>query len=416
MLALQRGIVYNFAVPAEIDAFVPYHAEEKEVTERLKKILPFLKEFVTRADMVLFTLCFVSSIFGIVMISSATATSKSGNAGFVIVQTAAMLIGIALFVLLTVLDVDLIADKWPILTAICVALLLALIPFGEEGGTGNKSWIRFLGIGIQPSEIVKVIYIVLMAKHISYLKEYKNLNHVFSVAQLVAHFFLPFALVVVISSDLGNALIFLFVFAVMLFTAGLRIYWFILGIAAMAAVIPFAWEHVLRADQIARILAPYDSSIDPTGDDVMWQASQSKLALASGQLIGTGLHNGPQTQSQAIFSQHADFIFAVIGEELGMLGCLAVMILLLCIILRCVMIGLRSKNTMSMLVCFGVASMILFQSFINIGMCLGITPVIGLTLPFFSYGGSSTFSLFAAVGLVSGVKFRPKPERFHRYG
>ena len=366
--------------------------------------------------MVLFTLCLVSSIFGIVMISSATATSKSGSAGFVMVQTAAMLIGIALFVLLTVLDVDLIADKWPILTVICVLLLLALIPFGVEGGTGNKSWIRFLGIGIQPSEIVKVIYIVLMAKHISYLKEYKNLNHVFSVAQLVAHFFLPFALVVVISSDLGNALIFLFIFAVMLFTAGLRIYWFILGIAAMAAVIPFAWEHVLRADQIARILAPYDSSIDPTGDDVMWQASQSKLALASGQLIGTGLHNGPQTQSQAIFSQHADFIFAVIGEELGMLGCLAVMILLLCIILRCVMIGLRSKNTMSMLVCFGVASMILFQSFINIGMCLGITPVIGLTLPFFSYGGSSTFSLFAAAGLVSGVKFRPKPERFHRYG
>ncbi len=416
MLALQRGIVYNFAVPAEIDAFVPYHAEEKEVTERLKKILPFLKEFVTRADMVLFTLCFVSSIFGIVMISSATATSKSGNAGFVIVQTAAMLIGIALFVLLTVLDVDLIADKWPILTAICVALLLALIPFGEEGGTGNKSWIRFLGIGIQPSEIVKVIYIVLMAKHISYLKEYKNLNHVFSVAQLVAHFFLPFALVIVISADLGNALIFLFIFVVMLFAAGLRIYWFILGVAAMAAVIPFAWTHVLREDQINRILAPYDSSIDPTGDDVMWQASQSKLALASGQLTGTGLYNGPQTQNQAIPSQHTDFIFSVIGEELGMLGCLAVMLLLLLIIVRCVMIGLRSKNTMSMLVCVGVASTLLFQSFINIGMCLGITPVIGLTLPFFSYGGSSTFSLFAAAGLVSGVKFRPKPERFHRYG
>ena len=386
------------------------------MTERLKKILPFLKEFVTRADMVLFTLCFVSSIFGIVMISSATATSKSGNAGFVIVQTAAMLIGIALFVLLTVLDVDLIADKWPILTAICVALLLALIPFGEEGGTGNKSWIRFLGIGIQPSEIVKVIYIVLMAKHISYLKEYKNLNHIFSVAQLVAHFFLPFALVIVISADLGNALIFLFIFVVMLFAAGLRIYWFILGVAAMAAVIPFAWTHVLREDQINRILAPYDSSIDPTGDDVMWQASQSKLALASGQLTGTGLYNGPQTQNQAIPSQHTDFIFSVIGEELGMLGCLAVMLLLLLIIVRCVMIGLRSKNTMSMLVCVGVASTLLFQSFINIGMCLGITPVIGLTLPFFSYGGSSTFSLFAAVGLVSGVKFRPKPERFHRYG
>ena len=381
----------------------------------MKKVFPFLKEFVTRADMLLFTLCLASSVFGIVMISSATATSKAGNTGYVMIQTVALLIGIALFVLLTVLDVDLIADKWPILVVISVLLLLALIPFGEEGGTGNKSWIRFLGIGIQPSEIVKVIYIVLMAKHISYLREYKNLNHVLSVAQLVVHFLLPFGMVVVISADLGNALIFLFVFVVMLFAAGLKLYWFILGVAAMAAVIPFAWTHVLRADQIARILAPYDSSIDPTGDDVMWQASQSKLALASGQLTGTGLYNGPQTQNQAIPSQHTDFIFAVIGEELGMLGCLAVMLLLLLIIARCVMIGLRSKNTMSMLVCFGIAATLLFQSFINIGMCLGITPVIGLALPFFSYGGSSTFSLFAAVGLVSGVKFRPKPERFHRY-
>ena len=365
--------------------------------------------------MVLFTLCLVSSVFGIIMIGSATATSKSGSAGYILVQTVALLIGIALFILLTVLDVDLIADKWPILVVISVLLLLALIPFGHDDGTGNKSWIRFLGIGIQPSEIVKIIYIVLMAKHISFLREYKNLNHVFSVLQLAVHFIVPFAMVVVISSDLGSALIFLFIFAIMLFAAGLRIYWFILGIAAVAAVIPFAWTHFLRPDQIARILAPYDSSIDPTGDDVMWQASQSKLALASGQIVGTGLYNGPQTQSQAIPAQHTDFIFAVIGEELGMLGCCAVIFLLLLIILRCVMIGLRSKNTMSMLVCFGVAGTLLFQSFINIGMCLGITPVIGLTLPFFSYGGSSTFSLFAAVGLVSGVKFRPKPERFHRY-
>lgn len=382
----------------------------------MKRVIPLIKEFFQRADMILFTLCLACSIFGIVIISSATASSKQGNLSFILVQSVALMIGIFLFILLTVLDIDLIADKWPFLFVFSVLLILALIPFGHDDGTGNRSWIRFMGIGIQPSEIVKVIYIVLMAKHISYLKEYKNLNHVFSVAQLAIHFLVPFALVVVISSDLGSALIFLFIFIVMLFVAGLRIYWFILGIAAIAAVLPYAWTHVFRADQIARILAPFDSSIDPTGDDVMWQASQSKLALASGQLTGTGLYQGPQTQSQAIPAQHTDFIFSVIGEELGMIGCCAVILLLLLIILRCVTIGLRSKNTMSMLVCFGVAATLLFQTFINIGMCLGLTPVIGLTLPFFSYGGSSTFSLFAAVGLVSGVKFRPKPERFHRYG
>ena len=382
----------------------------------MKKILPFVREFLQRADMLLFSLCMVCSIFGLVVISSATATSKLGSTHYVLIQIVAILIGIALFVLLTVLDIDVIVDKWPLLVVISLLLLLALIPFGEIGGTGNKSWIRFLGIGIQPSEIVKVIYIVLLAKHISYLKEYRNLNHPLSVLQLALHFLIPFVLVVVISADLGSALIFFAIFVVMLFTAGLKIYWFILGVAAIAAVIPIAWTKVLRPDQIERILAPYDPTIDPNQDKVLYQAKQSKLALASGQLTGTGLYHGTQTQSQAVPAQQTDFIFAVIGEELGMIGCCVVILLLLLLILRCVQIGLRSKNTLSMLVCFGVAATLTFQTFINIGMCLGITPVIGLTLPFFSYGGSSIFSLFAACGLVSGIKFRPKPERFHRYG
>ena len=365
--------------------------------------------------MLLFALCLTCSIFGLVVISSATATSKEGSAHYILIQTVAILIGIALYVVLTVLDLDVIADKWPILAGISLVLLLALIPFGVDDGTGNKSWIRFLGVGIQPSEIVKVIFTVLMAKHISYLKEYKSLNHVFSVAQLAVHFFLPFALIVIISGDLGSALIFFFLFAVMLFAAGLKFYWFVLGAAAMAGIIPLAWQNLLKDYQKARILAPYTTNVVDY-DNVIWQAKQSKLALASGQLTGTGLFNGPQTQSQAVPEQQTDFIFAVIGEELGMIGCCVVIALLLAIIIRCVKVGLRSKNSMSCLVCLGVASIFLFQTFINIGMCMGLTPVIGLTLPFFSYGGSSMFSLFAAAGLVSGVKFRPKPERFHRYG
>lgn len=381
----------------------------------IKKMLPFLKEFLRRADMLLFALCLTCSIFGLVIISSATATSKEGSAHYILIQTVAILIGIALYVVLTVLDLDVIADKWPILAGISLVLLLALIPFGVDDGTGNKSWIRFLGVGIQPSEIVKVIFTVLMAKHISYLKEYKSLNHVFSVAQLAVHFFLPFALIVIISGDLGSALIFFFLFVVMLFAAGLKFYWFVLGAAAMAGIIPLAWQSLLKDYQKARILAPYTTNVVDY-DNVIWQAKQSKLALASGQLTGTGLFNGPQTQSQAVPEQQTDFIFAVIGEELGMIGCCVVIALLLAIIIRCVKVGLRSKNSMSCLVCLGVASIFLFQTFINIGMCMGLTPVIGLTLPFFSYGGSSMFSLFAAAGLVSGVKFRPKPERFHRYG
>ncbi|MBQ8264791.1 MAG: rod shape-determining protein RodA [Oscillospiraceae bacterium] len=377
---------------------------------------PYALDFVKRADMTLFSLCMICSLFGLVVIASATASYDGGSFKYVVVQLLALIIGIVLFVLLTVLDPDVIADKWVILIIVCVGLLLALIPFGEDDGTGNKSWIRFLGIGIQPSEIVKIIYIVLMAKHISYLKEYKNLNHILSVGQVAAHFLLFFGLIIVISGDLGSALVFFFIFAVMMYFAGLRLYWFVLGIAAVAALIPFAWEHFLADYQKARILAPYDPSVDPTGDGYLWQTNQSKTALASGRFWGTGLGKGPQTQNPySNPAKHTDFIFSVIGEELGMFGCLIVFCLLMAIIIRCTYIGLTSKNLMSSLICLGVAGTILFQTLQNIGMCTGLTPVIGLTLPFFSYGGSSMFSLFAAVGLVSGVKYRPKPERFYHY-
>lgn len=380
----------------------------------MKKILSLAGEFFRRADMVLFFLCLICSIFGLVVIASATATTEEGSAHYVLIQSVALLIGIFLFVLLTVIDIDIIADKWPILVLVSLALLLLLIPFGIADNTGNKSWIRFGPIGIQPSEIVKVIYIVLMAKYITYLREYKNLNHVLSMLQLFVAFLIPFGLVVVISGDLGSALIFFVLLAVLLFAAGVKFYWFLIGLAGLAGSIPLLWDR-LSERQIQRILAPYDPSIDPIGDDVLYQANQSKLALASGRLFGTGLGQGTQTQSGAVPQQHTDFIFSAVGEELGMIGCYAVIILLLLIVLRCVAIGLRSKNTMSMLVCFGVATVILFQSFINIGMCTGLTPVIGLTLPFFSYGGTSMFSLFAAMGIVSGIRFRPRPERFHRY-
>ena len=384
--------------------------------ERWKRVSPFVRDFFHRADMLLFALSIICSVFGIVMISSATNTAEGGSFRYVAVQTIALLLGIAVFAVFTVIDVDVIASRWVILYAFSAVLILILIPFGYDDGTGNRSWLRFMGIGIQPSEVVKVIFIIVLAKHISYLKEYRSLNHVFSVFQLAVHFAVPFLMVIVISGDLGSALIFFAIFAIMIFAGGLKLYWFVLGAAAMAAVIPYAWENVLKEYQKERIIAPYVPDIDPRGDSVLYQATRSRLALASGRLTGTGLYQGPQTQSRAVPAQQTDFIFSVIGEELGMIGCYAVIVLLLLIIIRCVQVGLRSRNTMNMLVCFGVAGMMLFQTAINIGMCTGLTPVIGLTLPFFSYGGSSMIAQFAAVGLVSGIKYKPKPQLFYRAG
>ena len=375
----------------------------------MKLKLSDIREFLQRADTPLFLLCLTASVLGIVIISSATKSYHSVT--YIYVQVAALLIGIALYVLFTVIDADIIADQWPLLLVAEIGFLLLLIPFGSEGDTGNRSWIRFLGIGIQPSEIVKVIYIVLSAKHLSYLRDYRDLSAPFSVLQLAAHFGMLFLLILGISRDLGNALIFFFIFLVMLYASGIRLYWFLFGGAALAIMIPLAWNHVFSARQKERILAPYDPTIDPQGYGVNWEPKQAKLALSSGRLTGTGLYQGTQTQSDAIDSKHADYIFAAIGEEMGMIGCVLIILLLTAIILRCVYVGVHCRSGFGMLVCFGVAASVFFQTFVNIGMCLGLTPVIGVALPFFSYGGSSLFTSFAAMGLVSGIHYKPRPTR-----
>jgi len=382
----------------------------------LKKFLPQLRDFVHRADMFLFTMSVICALYGIVVIASATKSYENGSAQFVIVQTLALVLGMLLFIAMTVIDVDIFAQHWTWLYGLSALLLLSLIPFGAVSDTGNNGWLRFFGIGIQPTEIVKLAFIIVLAKQLAYLKDYKNLNSVTSVAQIVGHFILMFGLILVTAQDLGSALVYFFIFAVMLFVAGVKIYWFIMGAAAIACMVPIFWTYFLEDYQRNRILAPYDSSIDPDNTGINWQQNQSKIALASGQLTGTGLGDGTQSQSNAIPGKHTDFIFAVIGEELGLIGACLVLLLLMIIVIRCIQVGLRSGSTMSMLVCFGVTATVVFQTFENVGMCIGIAPVVGITLPFFSYGGSSLFSMFAAMGLVSGIKYRPKPARASIYG
>lgn len=382
----------------------------------LKKFLPQLRDFVHRADMFLFTMSVICALYGIAVIASATKSYENGSAQFVIVQTLALVLGMLLFIAMTVIDVDIFAQHWTWLYGLSALLLLSLIPFGAVSDTGNNGWLRFFGIGIQPTEIVKLAFIIVLAKQLAYLKDYKNLNSVTSVAQIVGHFILMFGLILVTAQDLGSALVYFFIFAVMLFVAGVKIYWFIMGAAAIACMVPIFWTYFLEDYQRNRILAPYDSSIDPDNTGINWQQNQSKIALASGQLTGTGLGEGTQSQSNAIPGKHTDFIFAVIGEELGLIGACLVLLLLMIIVVRCIQVGLRSGSTMSMLVCFGVAATVVFQTFENVGMCIGIAPVVGITLPFFSYGGSSLFSMFAAMGLVSGIKYRPKPARASMYG
>ena len=378
------------------------------------RLKPYIKDFFQRADIFLLVICILCSIFGITMIEKAVTGMYEGGwnmsvpAKYLAVQIGSMILGIIAFVLFTVIDVDLVARQWKLLMLVDLLLLVALVLFGEDDGTGNSAWIRFAGIGVQPSEIIKVIYIIVAARQMTYLKEYKDINSFFSVVQMAAHFMLVFGSIVVVSSDLGSASIILGIFIVMFFALGVRLYWFAAGGAAVAAAIPLLWNYFLKDYQKQRLIAPYDPSIDPDGWGITWQTTQSKMTLASGRL--TGVEEG---HTPSVFTgKHTDFIFSCVGENLGMIGCIVVILLLMILIIHCVRVGLRSGRTFDMLVCIGVAAAVTFQTFINIGMNIGITPVIGITLPFFSYGGSSMVTMFAAMGLVSGIKYKLKPEHF----
>ena len=379
----------------------------------IQKIKPFVKMFFERADIFLLSICCICSIFGTAVIYVVTKGMAEGGAlsnpiKFVVVQLLSMGIGLVAFVIFTVIDADLLGKQWKLMCLVNVALLVALIIFGQDDGTGNKSWIRFAGIGIQPSEVIKVIYIVVAAKQMTWLKEYKDINSFMSVVQMAGHFGLVFVAIIGVSSDLGSATIIMCIFLAMFFAAGVKLYWFALGGAVVAAAVPLLWTYFLKDYQKLRLIAPYDPTIDPTGYGITWQTTQSKNTLASGRL--TGVEEGFRT---SVFTgKHTDFILSGVGENLGLIGCCVVIILLTIIIVHIAKVGLSSGRTFDTLLCFGVAAAVFFQTAVNIGMCIGITPVIGITLPFFSYGGSSMMTMFAAMGLVSGVKFKPKPQMF----
>ncbi|MEL4105875.1 FtsW/RodA/SpoVE family cell cycle protein [Oscillospiraceae bacterium WX1] len=376
----------------------------------MKKKMDAVIRYMREADMLLLALCVISTVYGIILIDSAV--RSTGSFSNVITQIISLVIGIALFVLFSLLDVDVMADKSKILYVLSLLFISTLFIWGVEGGTGNRAWLRFGSFGIQPAEVVKIPFTIIMAKMISNFKERRTLNATMPLLQIMAVFGVMFLFIIVSSQDLGSALVYFFILFMMLFIAGLDFRWMIIGGGLLAAFIPLAWNFFLSAYQKARILAPYDPTIDPSGLTVNWQSSQSKIAIAAGNFLGQGLFNGPMTQSGAVPKQYTDFVFSVAGEELGFLGSLAIIILLMAIIIRCVYVGIRSNNTIGLLVCFGLAAMLLFQTLENIGMCLGLTPVIGLTLPFFSSGGSSIVTMFAAMGIISGIKMRPKPTRF----
>ena len=371
-----------------------------------------LKNFFRKGDLVLLFLCLLTSAFGCIIISSAT--NAVGFTRYLTVQIVAILLGVGFYIMMSAVDVDFVSEHRTVLVVFNVFLLALLIPFGTGANLGNRSWLDLplLPVDIQPAEICKITYILITA---SVMNSHQNrISSVPSVIHIALHLILLFGLNMVISSDLGVSLIFVFVFIGMTFAGGVSIIWYLLGGGALVVAAPVLWNQ-MDGYQKERIQMLYDPKIDPEGLGVRWHTNQSLLSLNGGGFSGQGLFNGNRTQTDSLNAQHTDFIFSAIGEELGFVGCTLVIVMLLAIIIRCVYVGVRSQNYMRRLICFGAAAALIFQVCINIGMCIGVAPVIGLTLTFISYGGSSMVSLYAMLGLVSGVHARPEAAVHERY-
>lgn len=377
-------------------------------------MLNAIKKFFYRTDWVLLGLCLAASIFGIVMIASAS--NYHGASTYVSKQIIALVIGLILFVVLSFLDIEILAEHQTLLVIFSAVFLAMLYPFGVEGDTGNRSWMSIPGMPfmIQPAEYCKIIYIIVCARIMTIYQEHINsLPCVLRLGFVSAVFT---GLIVVISKDAGVALIYVFTLIIMALAGGFSFIWFAAAGAGLAVIVPILWNSSLvREDQKNRVMVLFDESIDPLGTTVRYQASRSINAISGGGLTGQGLFQGTQIQSGNVPAQHTDFIFAAIGEELGYVGCALCIGLLVAIILRILYVGAHSQSYFYRQVCVGIAGTLMFQIIINIGMCLGVAPVIGLTLPFFSYGGSSMMSLFIAMGVISSVRMHPSPDSQQRY-
>ena len=377
-----------------------------------------LREFFKKGDVVLLVLCVVASLMGIALIYSATQYSDKLH-DYAFKQFQFLCMGIAAYVWVTFIDIEYLMEKWWWVFLLLGLFVIALIyKWGYDGGSGNKSWV-YLPIphfpGFQPGEIAKLSFIVVLAWMINRERP-RGLGRFSALVKYVALTGVFAGSLAVLSGDWGMVIVYLFIFVAMVWIAGVSKWWFIGVGAPLAGALVFLWRFILPRTRywtdyrIMRFRVVLDHDLDPSNRG--WQQSRTLLAIGSGQLTGQGWLNGTQTQSLSegsLPARHTDNIFAVCGEEFGLIGCCVVLLILLAIILRCIWVSRRAKSYMSAYIAMGIAAMLMIQTIINVAMNLYVGPVIGLTLPFFSYGGSSTLTLFIAMGIVSGIKMRPLP-------
>jgi rod shape determining protein RodA len=338
-------------------------------------------------------------VFSILIISSAThATAPGGNFYYTKIQFLWFCVGLLAMFIIMAIDYHSLAHWANVIYILNIGALILVIFLGKEK-LGAQRWIPIGPFGLQPSEFAKIAIIITLA---AMLDKKRSINSIKDLFPVLLHVALPILLISK-QPDLGTSLVLLAIVMGMLFVGGIG-YKLMAGLIAVGILsIPILWNF-LEGFQKKRILIFINPNLDPLNSG--YHVIQSKIAIGSGKLFGKGLFKGTQNQLNFLPEQHTDFIFAVLGEELGYIGGIILFILFFALIYRTLMIAYKARDLLGTYIVTGVAAMWTFQIMVNIGMTLGIMPITGIPLPFMSYGGSSFIMNMMAVGLVLNVGMR----------
>ncbi|MBE6671469.1 MAG: rod shape-determining protein RodA [Ruminococcaceae bacterium] len=354
----------------------------------------------TSTDYTTAIIAIVLSVFGIFMVASAT---RGSDTSYITKQSFAVFLGICFMFILSFINYEIFLNFKISILLFCSSIFFLILTLVIGIGSGNQSWINLTGlsINVQPSEFVKVLFILTFAKHLDSTKG--SINKPLNLLLLLLHAGVIIGLVM-LQGDLGSALVFMFIAIIMCYTQGLSIFYIIGGSALIALTSPY-WWNFLKPYQQQRILVGFNPEIDPLGYG--YQQILSKNAIMQGGFFGSGYMES--TVSPTIPYNHTDMIFSVISEELGLFGVIVMMTVLALLVARVTKTAFIARKDIGSAICAGVLAMLIAQTIENIGMCLGILPIIGITLPFISYGGSSVLSLFLAIGIVMSIyRYRSK--------
>lgn len=359
--------------------------------------------FFRNFDYVLFVVTILLIIFGVMMIASATRDVDS-LADRVDSQILYGVVSVAVVLILAAVDYRLLTSMSPWIYGVIVLILAVVGVLGFEGEAGAQSWVNLGVAGFQPSELAKILMIIVLAQQLASNAE--QIGKIGTVVKSMIIVALP-AFFIFLQPDLGITILLLVVWFVMVWAAGMR--WQHIALLAVVALValPIVWTN-MEPYQRSRIAVFISPESDP---DSYYNIRQALTAIGNGgvSIIGRGYMHGTQSQLRFLRVRHTDFIFAVIAEELGFVGAVLVLILIAIVLFRILRAARLAPDMAGTLICFGVATVIFFQTLVSIGMNVQLMPVTGLTLPFISSGGSSLVTLMMGIGLVESVVLRHDP-------